>query len=126
MAWEFKNGVPIYLQIITGVKIRIACGDMPPGSKVPSVRDLAQQAGVNPNTMQRALTQLEQDGLLYTQRTSGRYITEDEEKMTELRRSLSDGYIEELFTNLERLGLTRTQILDEVRAWAEKEEGEES
>ena len=100
MAWEFKNGIPIYLQIVDGIKIRIAGGELPPGSKIPSVRDLAAEAGVNPNTMQRALTQLEQEGLLHAQRTSGRYVTEDEQKMKELRRSLSEKYVEELFTQL--------------------------
>ena len=107
MAWEFKNGIPIYLQIVDGIKIRIAGGELPPGSKIPSVRDLAAEAGVNPNTMQRALTQLEQEGLLHAQRTSGRYVTEDEQKMKELRRSLSEKYVEELFTQLSRLGMTR-------------------
>ena len=110
MAWEFKNGVPIYLQIVDGIKIRIAGGELPPGSKIPSVRDLAAEAGVNPNTMQRALTQLEQEGLLHAQRTSGRYVTEDEQKMKELRRSLSEKYVEELFTQLSRLGMTREEI----------------
>ena len=111
MAWEFKNGIPIYLQIVDGIKIRIAGGELPPGSKIPSVRDLAAEAGVNPNTMQRALTQLEQEGLLHAQRTSGRYVTEDEQKMKELRRSLSEKYVEELFTQLSRLGMTREEKL---------------
>ena len=111
MAWEFKNGIPIYLQIMEGIKTRIAGGLLPPGSKLPSVRDLAAQAGVNPNTMQRAMTQLEQEGLLYTQRTSGRFVTEDEAKMKELRSSLSERYVEELFTQLSRLGMSREEII---------------
>lgn len=117
MAWEFKNGIPIYLQIVDGIKIRIAGGELPPGSKIPSVRDLAAEVGVNPNTMQRALTQLEQEGLLHAQRTSGRYVTEDEQKMKELRRSLSEKYVEELFTQLSRLGMTREEIIAEVSSW---------
>ncbi len=117
MAWEFKNGMPIYLQIVDGIKTRIAGGTLPPGSRLPSVRDLAAQAGVNPNTMQRAMIQLEQEGLLYTQRTSGRYVTEDETKMKELRSSLSEKYIQELFEQLSRLGLTREEIIEEVSGW---------
>lgn len=122
MAWEFKNGIPIYLQIMEGIKTRIAGGLLPPGSKLPSVRDLAAQAGVNPNTMQRALTQLEQEGLLYTQRTSGRFVTEDEAKMKELRSSLSERYVEELFTQLSRLGMTREEIISEVSRWRPQED----
>lgn len=122
MAWEFKNGIPIYLQIMEGIKTRIAGGLLPPGSKLPSVRDLAAQAGVNPNTMQRAMTQLEQEGLLYTQRTSGRFVTEDEVKMKELRSSLSERYVEELFTQLSRIGMTREEIISEVSRWRPQED----
>jgi GntR family transcriptional regulator len=122
MAWEFKNGIPIYLQIMEGIKTRIAGGLLPPGSKLPSVRDLAAQAGVNPNTMQRAMTQLEQEGLLYTQRTSGRFVTEDEAKMKELRSSLSERYVEELFTQLSRLGMSREEIISEVSRWRPQED----
>lgn len=125
VAWEFKNGIPIYLQIVDGIKIRIAGGELPPGSKIPSVRDLAAEAGVNPNTMQRALTQLEQEGLLHAQRTSGRYVTEDEQKMKELRRSLSEKYVEELFTQLSRLGMTREEIIAEVSSWKAEEPSEQ-
>ena len=117
LAWEFKNGIPIYLQIVDGIKIRIAGGSLPPGSKLPSVRDLAAQAVVNPNTMQRAMTQLEHEGLLFTQRTSGRFVTEDEEKMRELRSALSEKYVEELFVQLRRLGLTREEIVEKVESW---------
>ena len=122
MAWEFKNGIPIYLQIMEGIKTRIAGGLLPPGSKLPSVRDLAAQAGVNPNTMQRAMTQLKQEGLLYTQRTSGRFVTEDEAKMKELRSSLSERYVEELFTQLSRLGMSREEIISEVSRWRPQED----
>ena len=122
MAWEFKNGIPIYLQIMEGIKTRIAGGLLPPGSKLPSVRDLAAQAGVNPNTMQRAMTQLEQEGLLQTQRTSGRFVTEDEAKMKELRSSLSEKYVEELFTQLSRLGMSREEIISEVSRWRPQED----
>ena len=61
MKWEFKNGIPIYLQIIAQIKVMIASGELRAGSKIPPVREMAVEAGVNPNTMQRALTQLEQE-----------------------------------------------------------------
>ena len=92
MKWEFKNGIPIYLQIIGQIKRQIVSGELAPGSRIPAVRDLAKEAGVNPNTMQRALTQLEQEGLLYTQRTSGRFVTQEEEIMKQTRMQLSDSW----------------------------------
>ena len=75
MKWEFKNGIPIYLQIIDQIKRQIVSGELAPGSRIPAVRDLAKEAGVNPNTMQRALTQLEQEGLLYTHWNRKAYYT---------------------------------------------------
>ena len=117
MAWDFKNGVPIYSQIMDNLKIQIASGALPPGSRLPSVRDLAAGAGVNPNTMQRALAQLEAEGLVYTQRTNGRFVTEDTEKMTHLRHALSETYIQEMFESLQALGMDPEEILDTVRRW---------
>ena len=117
MKWEFKNGIPIYLQIIDQIKRQIVSGEPAPGSRIPAVRDLAQEAGVNPNTMQRALTQLEQEGLLYTQRTSGRFVTQEEEIMKQTRMQLSDEYIAELFKHLQQLGLSRDDIVEAVSEW---------
>ena len=72
MAWKFNDNAPIYLQIVNTLKRNIASGAYPPGSRLPSVRDLALEAGVNPNTMQRALSELERSGLVNSQRTAGR------------------------------------------------------
>ena len=74
---SFRSDLPIYTQLVDRIKQDIVSGVLPPGEKLNSVRDLAAEAGVNPNTMQRALQELERDGLLYTQRTSGRYVTDD-------------------------------------------------
>lgn len=117
MKWEFKNGIPIYLQIVDQIKRQIVSGELAPGSRIPAVRDLAQEAGVNPNTMQRALTQLEQEGLLHTQRTSGRFVTDEEEVMRETRQQLSREYIAELYKHLRELGLDREEIVAAVSAW---------
>ena len=117
MKGEFKNGIPIYLQIIDQIKRQIVSGELAPGSRIPAVRDLAQEAGVNPNTMQRALTQLEQEGLLYTQRTSGRFVTQEEEIMKQTRMQLSDEYIAERFKHLKQLGLSRDDIVEAVSEW---------
>ena len=75
MNWQFSNDAPIYAQLIRQIRAGIVSGAFSPGERLPSVRDLAMEAGVNPNTMQRALTELERDGLVYSQRTSGRYVT---------------------------------------------------
>ena len=80
MGWDFETDRPIYIQIMEKIQLLILAGVYPVGAKLPSVRDLAQQAAVNPNTMQRALAQLEEEGLVITQRTSGRFVTENEEK----------------------------------------------
>ena len=117
MKWEFKSGIPIYLQIITAMKIKIASGELLPGSQIKPVRELAMEAGVNPNTMQRALTQLEQEGLLFTMRTSGRFVTENEKVLRAMRRNLSEQYVGELFETLESLGMNRDEIIDAVSSY---------
>ena len=78
MPWELDNDRPIYLQLMERIQHDIISGVYKPGDKIPSVRDLALDAAVNPNTMQKALSELERSGLLYSQRTSGRFITDDE------------------------------------------------
>lgn len=77
MQWQFSNEMPIYSQLVEQIKIGIVSGMFPPGERLPSVRDLATEAGVNPNTMQRAMTELERDGLVYSQRTAGRFGSVD-------------------------------------------------
>ena len=85
MPWELDSKRSIYGQIIERIQNRIVTGAYPPGGKLPSVRDLAEEAGVNPNTMQRALSELERTGVIYSQRTSGRFVTEDESMITQLK-----------------------------------------
>ena len=123
MKWEFKNGIPIYLQIIAQIKVMIASGELRAGSKIPPVREMAVEAGVNPNTMQRALTQLEQEGLLYTQRTAGRFVSEDENVMKELRKAMSEQYTADMFHNLEKMGMDKQEIIAAVKNY-EEDKGE--
>lgn len=122
MAWILDDSRPIYLQIEDLIKANIIAGIYQPGQKLPSVRDLAAEAAVNPNTMQKALTELERSGLVYTQRTSGRFITEDVSKMTELKEQIAREQIQLFLKNMEQLGLTR----DDIRRLLEKEWKEES
>ena len=126
MAWNFDGSTPIYLQIVNILKGEIAGGAYPPGSRLPSVRDLALEAGVNPNTMQRALAELERTGLVNAQRTAGRFITEDAPQLTQLRYSMSEQIISELVERLRALGLSDEQIPDVVRAWIERDHSGQS
>ena len=77
MAWEFHSNSPIYAQVITEIKKQIVAGFLKSGTKIPSVRDLAKEAGVNPNTIQRAVSELEREQLVFAQRTAGRFVTND-------------------------------------------------
>lgn len=121
MEWTFKEGLPIYTQLMEQIKIRIASGAFQLGQQMPSVRELAIDAGVNPNTMQRALSELEREGLLYSVRTSGRFITEDQEVLTSLQKNLSRSFIEDFFASLQQLGMTNDDIIAAVQQHAKGE-----
>lgn len=121
MEWTFKEGLPIYTQLMEQIKLRIASGAFQPGQQIPPVRELAVDAGVNPNTMQRALAELEREGLLYSVRTSGRFITEDQELLNTLQKALGSSFIEELFRNLHTLGMNDEDIIAAVEQFAKGE-----
>lgn len=89
MAWELDSDRPIYTQLVEKLELAVLTGRFPPGGRLPSVRDLAAEAGVNPNTMQRALSQLEQEALVSTQRTAGRTVTEDAALIARIRLHLA-------------------------------------
>ena len=95
MGWTLDKNRPIYLQLVEELQSRIVSGAYPPGAKIDSVRDLAAEAAVNPNTMQRALAELEQSGLLRSERTSGRFVTEDRALIAQVRRALAREKIRE-------------------------------
>ncbi len=121
MQWQFSNDAPIYTQLIQQVKIGIVTGAFPPGERLPSVRDLATEAGVNPNTMQRALAELERDGLVYSQRTAGRFVTEDNTMINQAKRSLAERHVKTFLEAMLRLGFQKDEIIDLIS----KELGEE-
>lgn len=121
MQWSFSNDLPIYSQLIGQIKVGIVSGVFPPGERLPSVRDLATEAGVNPNTMQRALAELERDGLVYSQRTAGRFVTEDKTMIEQAKRGLARGHIRTFLEAMGRLGYAREEILDLLRQEAMKE-----
>ena len=112
---QSSNDAPIYTQLIAQIKIGIVAGAFPPGERLPSVRDLATEAGVNPNTMQRAMTELERDGLVYSQRTAGRFVTEDRAMIEAAKRSLAERHIKTFLEAMIRLGYQREEMLSLLR-----------
>ena len=111
MAWKFNNEKAIYLQIMDMITMDIISGKIPLGTKFNSVREMAIIAGVNPNTMQKALSDLEQDGLLVTNRTNGRYITEDEGLLHQLKERKAATIICDYVANMKNIGFSRDEIL---------------
>ncbi|OOO00028.1 MAG: hypothetical protein ATN35_09615 [Epulopiscium sp. Nele67-Bin004] len=122
MPWEFDNNKPIYLQIMAILKNKIISGEIAPSEKLSSVRDLAQTAGVNPNTMQRALAELERENLVCSNRTSGRYVTDDEELIMNLKNEYAQSYISELVNHLLQFGYTHEQLIHLIKLELEKGE----
>ena len=121
MAWALDSGRPIYAQIIERVQLDIITGHYKPGEKLPSVRELASEAAVNPNTMQKALSELEQSGLLYTQRTSGRFITEDTDRIHRMKNSLATMQVREVLRKMRQLGLGDEEILQLIHTIMKEE-----
>ncbi|EES49507.1 MULTISPECIES: GntR family transcriptional regulator [Clostridium] len=112
MGWEFKDDRPIYLQLIDQLQLRIISGIYITGDKLPSVRELASEASVNPNTMQKALTELERKNLVFTQRTSGRFITEDIDLINKIRNDLAKKEIESFLNNMKNIGYAQNEIIN--------------
>ena len=121
MPWDLDNERPIYLQLMERIQQDIVSGVYKPGDKIPSVRDLALDAAVNPNTMQKALSELEQSGLLYTQRTSGRFITEDTELIQRMKTTLATMQVREFIHKMRQIGLDDTEILQLIQTIMKEE-----
>ena len=120
MPWQFRNDLPIYTQLMGQLQQRIVSGTLAPGERLLSVRDLASEAGVNPNTMQRALTELERMGLVYSQRTAGRFVTEDEGRIRQLREDLAGDLAKEFLAGMKQLGFAQEDILALIKREGEK------
>ena len=111
MEWKLTDSRPIWQQLTERITLRILKGEYPPGGRLPAVRDLAVQAGVNPNTMQRAMAQLEQDGLAVGSRTAGRTVTEDITVIQKARRKRAQEAVAECLQILADLGYTREEAV---------------
>lgn len=111
MAWNLDSDRPIYAQLLEWIQMQIVAGIYQPGEKIPSVRELAADAGVNPNTMQKALSELERSGLVITQRTSGRVVTEDLKMIKETRNQLAKEQIDEFMKRMRNLGFEKEDVI---------------
>lgn len=112
MAWTLDSDRPIFAQIVERIELDIVSGVYQPGDKLPSVRDLASEAAVNPNTMQKAFAELERSGLVYSQRTAGRFITEDRNMIEEIKNNLAQEKMVELIHHMQKLGFKNEEILN--------------
>lgn len=121
MTWKLDSDRPIYSQLVEEIRMQIVSGAYPPGSKLPSVRELASDAGVNPNTMQRAFTELERNGLIETRRTNGRFVTEDGTLIRSIRRELAGEQLTDFFHKMEQLGYQKQEVLSLITSVYEEE-----
>ena len=120
MAWNLDSDRPIYAQLLERIQLQIVSGIYGPGDKLPSVRDLAAEASVNPNTMQKAFAELERSGLIETKRTSGRFVTEDKNTITQIRTQLAKEEINAFIAKMKELGFDKKDILTLLSSTAEE------
>ena len=121
MEWNFRADLPIYSQLVAQIKLAIVSGVYLPGERLAPVRELAMDAGVNPNTMQRALQELEREGMVYSQRTSGRFVTEDTKVIESAKKQLAADQIKDFLEQMGRLGYPKEEILSLLKASIEEE-----
>lgn len=122
MAWTLNADRPIYTQLVEKIQKDIVSGVYKAGDKIPPVRELATEAAVNPNTMQKALAELERMGLLYTQRTSGRFVTEDGEMINKLKNEMASEQIKVFLENMKQLGYDTEETISIIKELDKEDE----
>ena len=122
MSWEFQDHLPIYAQLMDTLKRRIVTGRYLPGEKLPSVRALAAETGINPNTVQRAFSELEREGLIYTQRATGKYVTENEADIKSAREDLARTQVADFLRAMQSLGFSVGDVIVLLQSFNESEE----
>lgn len=110
MAWNLDSDRPIYTQIMERIQMQIVSGQYLPGGKLPTVRELAAEAAVNPNTMQKAFAELERSGLIVTQRTNGRTVTEDCQLIEHIREEMAQAHVTDFINKMKELGFSKEQV----------------
>ena len=106
MEYNFDNERPIYIQLVELIRIKIVSGEFKKGQKIPSVRELALAMKVNPNTMQKALVELEEEKLIFTERTNGKYVTEDEKLIEKVKNELAKEKVENYVNSMNLIGIS--------------------
>ena len=114
MKWQIDNNRPVYIQLVEQLKVKIISGEIELDSKLDSVRSLAADAMVNPNTMQKALAELEREGFVYSKRTSGRFVTDNKELIEKKKKNLVKDNVKKTLDTLINLGYTNEEILNLV------------
>lgn len=117
MHWIFSDDIPIYLQIMNQVKAQIAAGILKPGEKIAPVRELAMEAGVNPNTMQKALAELEREGVLYSKRTAGRFVADSESRTVALQERIAQERMDAYLDAMQQLGYDKSQAVNKLQQY---------
>jgi GntR family transcriptional regulator len=112
---EFDNNMPIYIQIMTHVKKMVITGKLGPGDKIDSVRELAAELQINPNTIQRTFQELEREGIVETRRGMGRYVTSEESTIMRLKKEMAGDMLERFVLGMKELGFDDSDILALVK-----------
>ena len=115
MNFEFDNNIPIYIQLVEQLKIYIISGKIKPGERLPSVRELALQTKVNPNTMQKALSELEELNLIYTERTNGKFVTDNQELIDKYKKEYADELSNKYFLSMKSIGFDKNKTIDYLK-----------
>ena len=121
MGFEFNNDTPIYLQLIEYIKMQIISKKYLPNQKLPSVRELSFEFEVNPNTIQKALGELENIGLIYTERTNGKFVTANEELIKQVTETTLKSMVNKFFSSMTEMGLSKKEILEIINKVAEED-----
>ena len=119
---DFKDNLPIYIQIMNLIKGKIVSREINGGDKLPSVRELSKELKVNPNTIQRTYQELEREELVFTQRGMGTYVTEDKEKVRNLKKGMATNIINNFIMEMKKLGFESDEIVQIISEWIDKEE----
>ena len=120
MSWNFDEKSPIYIQIAKHIKMKIISQEIKSGDQLPTVRELAEEAGVNPNTMQRAFSELEQEGVVFSKRTSGRFVTEDEKLIKQKRHELATEELQSFVQNMHHIGFDTSDIIAVLESYVKE------
>ncbi|WP_295485741.1 GntR family transcriptional regulator [uncultured Streptococcus sp.] len=120
MSWNFDEKSPIYIQIAKYIKMKIISQEIKSGDQLPTVRELAEEAGVNPNTMQRAFSELEHEGMVFSKRTSGRFVTEDEKLIKQKRHELATEELQSFVQNMHHIGFDTSDIIAVLESYVKE------